>query len=158
MIIAPTLQDKVDIINNCVPMLHNMGIKLPKVALLAANEKVSPDMPATVDAKAICDMALENLLPTAIYEGPIAFDVAMSVKAAIKKGIDSKISGDVDLFLVPNIETGNCLGKAIGYFAQGIMAGLVLGATHPIIMSSRAATLKGKITSIAWALLAYWQV
>ncbi|MHC1720373.1 MAG: phosphate acyltransferase [Clostridiaceae bacterium] len=153
MMIAPTLNDKIDILNNCVPALQRMGIKNPKVALLAANEKVSNDMPATTDAKKICDLASENQLPEGIYEGPIAFDVAMSPEAAAKKGIDSKISGDVDLFLVPNIETGNCLGKAIAYYAKGTMAGLVLGATKPIIMSSRASPLKGKIASIAWAIL-----
>lgn len=154
MIIAPTLQDKVDILKNCVPVLHAMGIEKPKIAILAANEKVSDSMQATVDAREICYMAKEGLLPEGIYEGPIAFDVAMSKKAAEKKGICSEVSGDVDLFLVPSIETGNCLGKAIGYFGKGTMAGLVLGATHPIIMSSRAASLKGKVSSIAWAILA----
>ena len=154
MIIAPTLKDKVDILTNCIPVLKNMGINQPKVAILAANEKVSSDMPATLDAATICDMAAKGELPEAIYEGPIAFDVAMSDKAAKKKGIESRVSGDVDMLLVPSIETGNCLGKSIGYFGKGTMAGLVLGATSPIIMSSRAASLKGKLTSIAWAILA----
>ena len=153
MIIAPTLEDKVDILHNCVPALHRLGIEKPKVAILAANEKVSESMPATVDARELCELYEKGGLPEAVYEGPIAFDVAVNPKAAQKKGIDSRVSGDVDLFLGPSIETGNCLGKAIGYYAKGTMAGLVLGATHPVIMSSRAASLRGKITSIAWALL-----
>ncbi len=154
MNIAPTLDDKVEIIKNAVPVLHSMGIERPKVALLAANEKVSPKMPATADAAAIVDMAGRGLLPEAVYEGPIAFDVAMRPDAAAEKKIESRISGDVDLFLVPNIETGNCLGKAIGYFGKGQAAGLVIGASKPVVMSSRAASISGKVTSIAWAILA----
>ena len=154
MNIAPSLDDKVEIIKNAVPVLHSMGIECPKVALLAANEKVSTKMPATTDAAAIVDMAEQGLLPKAIYEGPIAFDVAMRPDAAAEKKIDSRISGDVDLFLVPNIETGNCLGKAIGYFGKGQSAGLVIGASKPVVMSSRAAYITGKVTSIAWAILA----
>lgn len=154
MTIAPTLEDKAEILRNAVPVLHNMGIEEPKVALLAANEKVNPKMPATVDAAALCEMAERNELPRAIYEGPIAFDVAMRPDAAEEKGIVSRVSGDVDLFLVPNIETGNCMGKAIGYFGGGQTAGIVVGAAAPVVMSSRAASIEGKVTSIAWAILA----
>jgi phosphate butyryltransferase len=155
MITFPTLNYKIDILYNSIQVLNNMGIERPKVAILAANEQVSPEMPATVDAQALCRLAERNELPPAIYEGPIAFDVAMKPSAAKIKGIESKISGDVDLLLVPNIEVGNCLGKAIGYYGKGTMAGLVVGASKPVIMSSRASSLKGKITSIAWALLSY---
>lgn len=154
MTIAPTLEDKVEILKNAVPVLHNMGIRCPKVAILAANEKVSPKMPATVDAAALCEMAERGELPEGIYEGPIAFDVAMRPEAAAEKNIQSRVSGDVDLFLVPNIETGNCLGKAIGYFGKGQTAGIVVGAAAPVVMSSRAASIEGKMTSIAWAILA----
>lgn len=154
MTIAPTLDDKVEILRNAVPVLHNMGIRTPKIAILAANEKVDPKMPATVDAAALCEMAEHGELPEAVYEGPIAFDVAMRPEAAKEKNIDSRVSGDVDLFLVPNIETGNCLGKAIGYFGKGQTAGIVIGAAAPVVMSSRAASIKGKVTSIAWAVLA----
>lgn len=154
MTIAPTLADKVEILKNAVPVLHNMGITEPKVAILAANEKVSPKMPATVDAAALCEMAEKGELPHAVYEGPIAFDVAMRPEAAREKKIESRVSGDVDLFLVPNIETGNCLGKAIGYFGGGQTAGIVIGARKPVVMSSRAASITGKVTSIAWAILA----
>lgn len=154
MVIAPDLEEKVEILKNSISVLHNMGIKEPKVALLSANEKVSEKMQSSVDADAICKMALEGKMPKAIYEGPIAFDVAMKPQAAKVKGIDSKITGDVDLFLVPNIECGNCLGKSIGYFGNGQSAGMVIGAAKPVVMTSRATTVKGKLTSIAWALLA----
>ena len=154
MIVAPTLEDKAVILRNAVGVLHNLGIPRPKVAILSANEKVSPGMPSTVDAAELCAMAERGELPEAVYEGPIAFDVAMRPDAAAEKGIESRVSGDVDLFLVPNIETGNCLGKSIGYFGGGQTAGIVIGASRPVVMSSRAASIKGKLTAIAWALLA----
>ena len=154
MTVAPTLADKVEILKNAMPILHNMGIAEPKVAILAANEKVEPKIPATADAGALCEMAERGELPAGIYEGPIAFDVAMRPDAAAEKNIQSRVSGDVDLFLVPNIETGNCLGKSIGYFGHCQTAGIVVGASAPVVMSSRAASIKGKVTSIAWAVLA----
>ena len=154
MTVAPALADKAEILHNAVPVLHHMGIAEPKIAILAANEKPSPKMPATMDAKALCEMAASGELPAGIYEGPIACDVAMRPEAAAEKGITSRVSGDVDLFLVPNIETGNCLGKAIGYFGHCQTAGFVVGAAAPVLMSSRAASIEGKVTSIAWAILA----
>lgn len=154
MVVAPTLEDKAVILKNAVGILHNMGIQEPKVALLSSNEKVSPGIPSTVDADELCKMAERGELPQGIYEGPIAFDVAMRPDAAVEKGIQSRVSGDVDLFLVPNIETGNCMGKAIGYFGGGETAGIVIGASKPVVMSSRAASIQGKLAAIAWALLA----
>lgn len=154
MVVAPDLNDKAAIVTNAVNVLHNMGIAEPKVALLSSNEKVSEKIPSTVDAQALCQMSEEGKLPKAIYEGPIAFDVAMRPDAAKEKKIESRVTGDVDLFLVPNIETGNCLGKAIGYFGGGDTAGLVIGAAKPVVMSSRAASIRGKLASVAWALLA----
>ena len=157
MMVAPTLEEKAEILRSCVPVLHQLGIQEPKVAILAANEQVSPKMQATVDAAKLVEMAKAGELPHGIYEGPMAFDVIMRKEAAQIKGIDSQVSGDADLILVPTIETGNSLGKAIGYFGKGVMAGIVVGATHPVIMSSRAAKSKTKIASIAWAILAYKQ-
>ena len=154
MVVAPDVNDKAAIVTNAVNVLHNMGIAEPKVAILSSNEKVSEKIPSTVDAQALCQMAEEGKLPKAIYEGPIAFDVAMRPDAAKEKKIESRVTGDVDLFLVPNIETGNCLGKAIGYFGGGDTAGLVIGARKPVVMSSRAASIRGKLASVAWALLA----
>lgn len=154
MCIAPTLEDKKAILENCIPILHKMQIKNPKVAILAANERVNSKMPATLDAAALCEMAERGELPQGIYEGPIAFDVAMRPKAAEEKGVDSRVTGNVDFFLVPNIETGNCMGKAIGYFGHGRTAGIVVGAAAPVVMSSRSASVEEKISSIAWAILA----
>ena len=154
MVVAPDVNDKAAIVTNAVNVLHNMGIAEPKVAILSSNEKVSEKIPSTVDAQALCQMAEEGKLPKAIYEGPIAFDVAMRPDAAKEKKIESRVTGDVDLFLVPNIETGNCLGKAISYFGGGDTAGLVIGARKPVVMSSRAASIRGKLASVAWALLA----
>jgi phosphate butyryltransferase len=153
MNIAPTLLEKKKILINSMLALHAMGIAEPKVALLTANEAVSEKMPATVDAKALVEMSITGELPSGLVEGPIALDVAVSLEAAKHKGIDSKIAGNVDLMLVPNIETGNALGKSLIYFAKSKMAGIVLGATHPIVMTSRSETPEGKMNSIALACL-----
>jgi phosphate butyryltransferase len=135
--------------------MKNMGIEMPKVAILCANEKPNKKMVATLDAVELVEMSKRGELPEAIYEGPIAFDVAVNPEAAKAKGIESRVSGDVDLFLMPNIETGNGVGKAILYYGKGKMAGMVLGASNPIVMPSRAETVEGKLASIAFALLAY---
>lgn len=153
MNIAPSVTEKKEILTNAMLALQDMGITLPHVALLTANEVVNPKMPATVEAKMLSDMATAGELPPGIVEGPIALDVAVSQEAAKHKGIDSKVSGQIDLFLVPNIETGNALGKSIIYFARGKMAGIILGASHPIVMTSRAETPEGKLNSIALACL-----
>jgi phosphate butyryltransferase len=153
MNIAPTLLEKKKILINAMLALHAMGITEPKVALLTANEVVSEKMPATVDARALVEMSIAGELPSGIVEGPIALDVAVSLEAAKHKGIDSKIAGKVDLMVVPNIETGNALGKSLIYFAKSKMAGIVLGATHPIVMTSRSETPEGKMNSIALACL-----
>lgn len=153
MNIAPTLLEKKQIVINAMLALHAMGITDPKVAILTANEVVNEKMPATLDAKKLVEMRNQGDLPEGIVEGPIALDVAVSPEAAKHKGIDSKIAGNVDLLMVPNIETGNALGKALIYFAKSKMAGIVLGATHPIVMTSRVETPEGKMNSIALACL-----
>lgn len=154
MVIAPDLNQKRQILENCVPALKSMGIEKPKVAILCANEKPNKRMIATLDAVALVEMSEKGELPDAIYEGPIAFDVAVNPEAAKVKGIDSKVTGDVDLYLMPNIETGNVVAKSILYYGKGRMAGLVLGARNPIVMPSRAETIEGKLASIAFAILA----
>ncbi len=153
MNIAPTLFEKKQILVNAILALHGMGIMIPNVALLTANEIVNEKMPATLDAKILVEMRSNGDLPASLIEGPIALDVAVSQKAAQHKGIDSKIAGNVDLIMVPNIETGNALGKSLIYFAKSKMAGIVLGATHPIVMTSRSETPEGKMNSIALACL-----
>ncbi|MDR3589899.1 MAG: phosphate acyltransferase [Negativicutes bacterium] len=154
MNIAPTLEEKKDILTNALLMLAALGIACPNVAVLTANEVVNPKMPATVDAKALADMGAMGELPPGVVEGPIAMDVALNPEAAKHKGISSAVSGKVDLFLMPNIETGNAVGKALIYYARAVMAGVVLGATHPVVMTSRAETPEGKLNSIALAALA----
>jgi phosphate butyryltransferase len=155
MNIAPNLAQKKDILTNAILALNAMGIKKPYVAVLTANEKVNPKMPATIDAQELVIMWEQGAFPSSVVEGPIALDVAVSPEAAQHKGIESKISGKVDLFLMPNIETGNACGKTLLYYANAKMAGLVLGATNPIVLTSRAETAIGKLNSIALACLAY---
>ncbi len=154
MNIAPTLDEKKDILFNALLALDALGIACPNVAVLTANEVVNPKMPATVDAKALADMGAKGELPPGVVEGPIAMDVALNPEAAKHKGLSSAVSGKVDLFLMPNIETGNAVGKALMHYAKASMAGVVLGATHPIVMTSRAETAEGKLHSIALAALA----
>ncbi len=149
--ISPTLSEKKAILLNALDSLGRLGIRNPKVALLSANEKISPKMPSTTDAQALVEMRARGEIPAGILEGPIALDVAVSRRAAKHKGIGSEISGEVDLFLVPNIESGNLVGKTLVYFAQARMAGIVLGASCPIVLTSRAETAEGKLHSIALA-------
>lgn len=153
MNIAPALQEKKEILISAIEALQAMGVEKPNVAVLAANEQVSPKMPVTMDAKALVEMSEAGLLPPCVIEGPIAMDVAASAEAARHKGIESKIAGDVDIFLVPTIEAGNLVGKALVNYAKAKIAGLVLGATHPIVMVSRADTAEAKLNSIALACL-----
>jgi len=152
--IAPSLQEKKDILINMLLALNSMGLDNPNVAVLTANEQVNSKMPATLDAKELANLSLQGAFPPGIVEGPIALDVAVSIEAARHKNIDSKISGKTDAFLVPNIETGNALGKCLIYYARAKMAGLVLGATNPIVLTSRSETVEGKLNSIALACLA----
>lgn len=153
MNIAPLLQEKKEILINSLLAMHSIGINRPNVAVLTANEVVSDKMPATLDARTLVEMSLSDELPACLMEGPIALDVAISPAAAAHKGINSKISGKVDLILVPNIETGNAVGKSLVYFAGGKMAGIVLGAAAPIVMTSRSDSAEDKLHSIALACL-----
>lgn len=151
MNIAPNVKEKERIIVNAVEALHRLGIALPKVAVLTANEKVDHKMPATVDAAALAAIWENGEIPGCILEGPITMDVALSRDAAIHKGIDSRIAGEADLFIVPDIEAGNMVGKTLIYCAGAKMAGVILGADYPIVMTSRAENAAGKLNSIALA-------
>lgn len=151
--IAPNLEEKKDILANALEALEVIGIDAPKVAVLAANELVNPKMPATVDAKALSDYYAADRNFNGIVEGPISMDVALSAQAAHHKGLDSKIAGDVDVFLVPTIEVGNILSKALIHYAGFKLAGLVLGAKRPVILVSRADEAEVKLNSIALACL-----
>lgn len=154
MNIAPNLEEKKGILINAIEGLKNMGIENPNVAVLAANEQVNPKMQATVDAKGLVDLAAAGELPGCVIEGPIAMDVAASAEAAKHKGIPSKIAGDVDIYLVPTIEAGNIFGKIMVHFVKAKNAGVILGATHPMVMVSRSDTPESKFNSIALACVA----
>jgi phosphate butyryltransferase len=153
MVVAPTLAEKRAILLNALAALHRLGIARPNVAVLTANEQVSASMPATLDAAALVEQWKAGAFPDCVVEGPIAMDVAASADAATHKGIQSAISGDVDLFLLPNIECGNMVGKTLIFYAGAKMAGVILGATRPIVLVSRADNAQAKVNSIALACL-----
>ncbi len=153
MNIAPSLTEKKEILINALTTLNQMGIEKPNVAVLTANEQVNPKMPATLDAQALAKMGEDGELPPCVIEGPIAMDVAASAEAAKHKGISSRIAGQVDLFLVPTIEAGNMVGKTLVNYAKARIAGMILGATHPIVMVSRSDSAEAKVHSIALACL-----
>jgi phosphate butyryltransferase len=148
--VSPNLEQKKAILQNGIEFLQAVGMESPKVAVLSANEKVDPKIPATMDARALKEMA-EEAFPGAVIDGPTPLDIAVSYESALHKGIDSPVAGKADLLLVPNIEAGNILGKSIIYFAGGRMAGLVLGASRPVILTSRNEPPMGKMASIALA-------
>lgn len=150
-IISPDLRQKKSIIENSVEFLRSVGIDRPRVAVLSANEQVNPKMQASVDAEHLKIMAEQGIISEAYVDGPIALDVAINQEAADHKKIKSPVAGRADLLVVPNVEAGNLLGKAILYFAGGKMAGLVLGAAKPVILTSRNETSYGKLASIALA-------
>lgn len=151
--VAPDLEQKKAILCNALEAMKRLGVETPKVAALTANEVVHPKVQATVDAAALVEMVAQGELPHCIIEGPIAFDVAFDRHAAEHKGISSQVSGDVDLLLAPNIETGNALGKSWLTLNKAKWAGLVLGTTHPVVLGSRSDTAEVKINSIAMACL-----
>ena len=151
--IAPTLEHKRDICQNAVDLMHMLGVAEPKVAVLAAVETVNDKMPATLEAAAHTVMAARGQIKGAKVDGPLAFDNAISMEAARTKGIVSPVAGDADILLVPDLEAGNMLAKQLLYFANADAAGLVLGARVPIILTSRADSLKVRIASAALAKL-----
>lgn len=149
--INPDVSQKKAIIENAVRFLHSVGLDQPRVAVLSANEKVSSKMPSSVEADQLKQMAARGGITGAVVDGPLALDVAISLEAAEHKHIQSPVAGRADLLVAPNIEAGNLLGKAIMYFAGGKMAGLVLGAAKPVVLTSRNETPYGKLASMALA-------
>ena len=149
MVIQPTLEQKVSIIKNAAEVMQKLGIEKPKVAVLAAIEKVNPDMPETEDAKILTEMANRGELGNVEVEGPLAVDIALSPEAARLKGVKSRISGDADIFLVPNIACGNIFAKGVWYLANAKIGGLVVGAKKSIILLSRSDDAETKLNSIA---------
>jgi phosphotransacetylase len=152
--IAPVLEDKVDIVQNAIDLCVSLGIELPKVAVLAAVETVNSKMQATLDAAALCKMAERGQIKNGLIDGPLAFDNAISREAARIKGISSPVAGDPDILLAPDLEAGNILAKQLSFLARADSAGLVLGAKVPIILTSRADSVRSRIASCGVAMLA----
>ncbi len=151
--IAPTLEQKADIIRNAIDLAHAIGVAQPRVAILAAVETVTADMPATLDAAALCKMADRGQIEGAVLDGPLAFDTAVSPEAAKIKGIVSPVAGQADILVVPDLESGNMLAKQLEYLGNASTAGIVLGARVPIVLTSRADAADTRIASCALAVL-----
>ncbi len=151
MNIAPDLQDKTGIVENSVECLNNIGITNPKVAILGAVETVSPNMQATLDAALISKMAQRGQIKNCIVDGPLALDTIISAESSDHKGIKSEVAKDADLIIMPNIEAGNVLYKALVFFAKAKNAGIILGANAPIVLTSRSDSLETKFNSIILA-------
>ncbi|NLY09984.1 MAG: bifunctional enoyl-CoA hydratase/phosphate acetyltransferase [Tissierellia bacterium] len=149
MNIAPDLETKAKILRNAVDFTHSLGIENPKVGILAAKEKVSDSMPATLDAQALVEMNKNGEIDGCIVDGPFALDNAMSAESAKIKGMVSDVAGDCDILLAPAIEAGNVGYKAITVLGGGKVGGLILGASAPIVLTSRADSAESKLYSIA---------
>jgi phosphate acetyltransferase len=149
--IAPTLEDKIDICQNAIDLAISLGCAKPKVAILCAVETVNSKMPATLDAAALCKMAERGQIKGGVLDGPLAFDNAISVDAAKTKGIKSTVAGDPDILLAPDLEAGNILAKQLSFLANADSAGIVLGARVPVILTSRADSVRSRIASCAVA-------
>jgi phosphate acetyltransferase/phosphate butyryltransferase len=151
--IYPTLSEKRDIIQNAIELAHALGTARPCVAILSAIEMVTEKIRSTLDAAALCKMADRGQITGGILDGPLAFDNAVSAEAARTKGIASPVAGRADIFVVPDIEAGNMLAKQLEYLADAEIAGIVLGARVPIILTSRADKTLARLGSCAVALL-----
>lgn len=152
--IAPDLKTKADILSNAIELLEQLGLAHPKVGIVAAVESVNPSIPATVDAQALVARHRAGEWPEATVEGPFGFDNAISAEAARVKKLDSKVSGDADLLLMPDLNAGNMLYKSFNYIGGGDCAGLILGAKVPVVLTSRADSLLARTASAALAVLA----
>ena len=153
--IAPDLDAKRDITRNAVDLARALGIATPKVAILSAIETVNAKIQSTLDAAALCKMSDRGQIENAVLDGPLAFDNAISAKAAMDKGIRSPVAGDADILLAPDLEAGNMLAKQLQYLADAQAAGLVMGARVPVILTSRADGALARVTSCALALLVH---
>ena len=151
--IAPSLEDKADICQNAIDLAVSLGLKRPKVAILAAVETINSKMVATIDAAALCKMADRGQITGGLLDGPLALDNAISEEAARTKGIDSPVAGHADILVVPDLEAGNMLAKNLTFLANADAAGLVLGARVPIILTSRADSVMTRMASCAVAAL-----
>jgi phosphate acetyltransferase len=151
--IFPTLEDKVDIVQNAIDLAHVLQIVTPKVAILSAVETITSKIPSTIEAAALCKMAERGQITGGVLDGPLALDNAVSREAAATKYITSPVAGDADILLVPDLEAGNMLAKELTFLANADAAGIVLGARVPIILTSRADSVRTRMASCAVAAL-----
>jgi phosphate butyryltransferase len=151
MNIAPNLKDKIAIVNNSVSCLLRLGYSMPKVAVLGAVEMVNENMEATLHAALLSKMNQRDQIRDCIIDGPLAFDNAVSLESARHKGIKSEVAGDTDLLLMPDIEVGNVLYKSLVFFAKAKVASIILGASAPIVLTSRSDSEQAKFDSILLA-------
>jgi len=147
--ISPTVDQKLEIIYNAVEVAHRLGLKEPRVALLAASELLSPHIPASLDALALTKMAEQGWVEGALVDGPLALDTAVSPKAAEIAQAKGPVAGHADILVVPDVDTGNMVAKVITFFVRGRMAGVVVGARVPLVISSRADLHEVKLVSMA---------
>ncbi|MCE5258853.1 MAG: bifunctional enoyl-CoA hydratase/phosphate acetyltransferase [Chloroflexi bacterium] len=153
VVVAPDLLQKMEIVQNAIDVAIKLGIEQPRAAVLAAAELVNPKIPSTLDAANLAKMAERGQIRGGVVDGPLALDNAISLQSAEIKGIHSSVAGQADILIVPDIEAGNLLGKAITYFAHGEMAGVVTGGYAPMVVTSRADSHTSKLVSIALAVL-----
>jgi phosphotransacetylase len=151
--VTPDLLDKRDIVQNAIDLAHVLGIERPRVAILSAVETVTPKLPSTIDAAALCKMADRGQITGALVDGPLAFDNAVSLEAAKEKGINSPVAGLADILVVPDLEAGNMLVKQLTFMAGADAAGVVLGARVPVVLTSRADTPLARVSSCAIGVL-----
>jgi phosphate acetyltransferase len=151
--IAPTLKDKVDIVQNAVDLAHALRTPEVRVAILSAMETVNPDVPSTIEAAALCKMADRGQITGAILDGPLALDNAINLEAAGIKKIKSPVAGRANVLIVPDLEAGNMLAKSLSFLAKADSAGIVLGAKVPIMLTSRADSVMARLASCAVASL-----
>ncbi len=151
--IAPSLRDKVDIVQNAIDLARDLGVTDVRVAILSAMETVNPDVPSTLEAAALCKMADRKQITGAVLDGPLALDNAINLEAMRIKKIDSPVAGRANVLVVPNLEAGNMLAKSLSFLAGADAAGIVLGARVPIILTSRADSLTARLASCAVAAL-----
>jgi len=149
--INPQIAEKAAIAQNAIDLARRLGVEVPKVAALSSVETVNPSIPSTVHAACLSKMAQRGQIKGAIVDGPLAFDNAISAEAACEKGIESPVSGDVDVVVVPDLDAGNILSKNLEYLAKAKMAGIVMGASAPVVLTSRSDPPNARVYSLALA-------
>jgi len=152
--VSPTVEEKRDIVQNAIDLAHTLAIAEPKVALLSAQEAVSPDLPSSFDAAVLCKMADRGQISGGVLDGPLGFDVAVSEAAARTKGVASPVAGKADILVVPDLEAGAILMKQLEYMSDAQASGMVIGARVPVVVASRTDNILARLGSCALALLA----